>query len=284
MNYWNSLVAIKRSVLLVLALAACGAPASAPGNLASPANNDNWRWAGPPVALAGRPSGLAYERDGPLVGTTGSKNIRIKATCVGCASAASVDIDLRSPIPRYELDPGVAEAIVGTAVFPVEGLWRFEPLGGELIVRSPTSTKPPVVVVRQWSVPLTAECGAKQIENALANFARGFNTASSTELALALNHQVSFSIAGEPLSAFATHARDEVVNYARARNLAGERVYPYLVYAASIGDNAVDLIVYFVRQAPDLPSVSGYRTAAAGSRLFCSDLLLLRFNADTLND
>jgi hypothetical protein len=277
-------MAVRRSLLLGLALAACGAPAAAPGNLVTPDNGDRWRWAGPPVALAGRPSGLAFERDGPLVGTAASTNIRIKATCVGCASAASVDIDLTSPIPRYELDPGVAEAIVATAVFPVEGVWRFAPLGGELIVRSPTSTQPPVVVVRPWSVPLTADCGSKQIENALANFARGFNTASSADLARALNHQVAFSIAGEPLSAFATHARDEVVNYARARNLAGERVYPYLVYAASIGDNAVDLMVYFVRQAPDLPSVRGYRTAAAGSRLFCSDLLLLRFNADTLND
>ncbi|HEV8670608.1 MAG TPA: hypothetical protein VGS01_07715 [Candidatus Limnocylindria bacterium] len=215
---------------------------------------------------------------------TAAKTIRVEARCVGCSSATRLAVDLTSPVPRYELDPGVAEAIVGTVVFPIEGVWRIEPLGGEVIVRSPTSTQPPVVVVRPWSVPLAADCGPRQIETALARFARGFNAANPTELAQALNQQVDFSMTGEPLPTFATHARDEVVSYARARTLAGEKVYPYLVYAASIGDSAVDLIVYFVRQAPDIPSVRGYRTAAAGSRLVCSDLLLLRFNAGTLKD
>jgi hypothetical protein len=270
--------------VLALALAACSAPAAAPGTLATEANGDHWRWAGSPVALVGRPTGLAFERDGPPVSNAASKTIRVEARCVGCSSATRLELDLTSPVPRYELDPGVAEAIVGTAVFPTEGVWRIEPLGGELIVRSPTSTQPPVVVVRPWSVPLAADCGPKQIEGAVASFARGFNAASSTELAQALSDQVDFSMTGDPLPTFATHARDEVVNYARARSLAGEQVYPYLVYAASIGDNAVDLIVYFVRQAPDIPSVRGYRTAAAGSRLLCSDLLLLRFNAGTLKD
>lgn len=92
---------------------------------------------------------------------------------------------------------------------------------------------------------------------------------------------------GEPLATFATKKRDEVGDYIRTRFLAGETIHPYLVYAASVGDNAVDLTVYFVRNAPDLPSGSrghSYRRAAAGSRLFCSDLLLLRFNAGLLGD
>jgi hypothetical protein len=66
--------------------------------------------------------------------------------------------------------------------------------------------------------------------------------------------------------------------------MAGERVYPYLVYAASVGDDAIDLSLYLVRQASDLSSALGDRRAFAGSRLWCSDLLLLRFNTQLMND
>jgi len=56
-----------------------------------------------------------------------------------------------------------------------------------------------------------------------------------------------------------------------------------LVYAASRGETVVDLAVYFVREAPDLPSTSSaYWLAFAGSRLSCQDLLLVRFNAALL--
>jgi hypothetical protein len=80
-----------------------------------------------------------------------------------------------------------------------------------------------------------------------------------------------------------TSARDAVVAFARTRSAAGERLYPDLVYAAGAGDGAVDLGIYLVRQAPDLPSPLGYRTAFAGSRLQCADLLLRRFNADLID-
>ena len=97
--------------------------------------------------------------------------------------------------------------------------------------------------MQPWSFPLTGECGRKQIDNAMASLARGFNAASSAQLAQALNHQVDFSMTGEPLPTFATHSRDEVLNYARARTTAGESVYPYLVYAASVGTKSARIIV-----------------------------------------
>jgi len=154
-------------------------------------------------------------------------------------------------------------------------------------VRSPTSTQPPVVVVRRWSKPLSADCGARQVENAVARLAQAFNSGSAEELSQSLNPLVDFSMQNESLPNFASKVRDEVGAYVRTRFLAGEAIDPYLVHAASIGDNAIDLMVYFVRNAPDLPSShSGYsyRRAAAGFRLFCYDLLLLRFNAGLMSD
>lgn len=287
MTRWSHSVNKCSLLLTVALLAGCGLPAAAPGPVATPAGADQWRLAGPPVALVGRPTGVVFERDGVPVGNLAATAIRVEARCISCSPTVRLAFEAKTPDPRYELDPGVAEAISGIAEFPMEGLWRFEPVGGELIVRSPTSTEPPVVVVRPASVPLSATCGPKQVEQVVATFARGFNAASAVELAQALNRLVDFSMTGEPLPTFSTHTRDDVVNYASERTRAGERVYPYLVYAASIGDNAVDLSVYFVRNAPDLPTGSrgfSYRRAFAGSRLFCSDLLLLRFNAALLDD
>jgi len=233
----------------------------------------------------GRLSGLPFERDGAPPTKPVATSIRIEARCVSCASPARVEFDAVSPGTAYELNAGVAEAVVAKATFPVEGLWRFDPVGGELRVRSPTSTESPVVVVRPWSVPLPANCGPRQIGDVVARFARAFNSDIPTDLALSLNPFVDFSMTGEPLKKFVSQKLDDVGDYARARFVAGETIHAYLVYAASTtADNAVDLAVYFVRKTPDLPSSSGYRRAFAGSRLSCDDLLLLRFNADLLPD
>lgn len=210
-----------------------------------------------------------------------------KARCADCSLATLLELDATTPAVKYELDPGIAESINATVVFPAAGTWTFEPFGGQIAVRSPTSMQPPVVVVRRWSDPLTADCGAKQIENAVARFAQAFNSGSPADLTQALNPLVDFSMQGEPLPTFVTKNRDEVGDYVRTRFLAGETIYPYLVYAASNGDNSIHLAVYFVRNAPDLPRGSKghrYRRAAAGSRLFCYDLLLLRFNAGLMSD
>ncbi|HJW49892.1 MAG TPA: hypothetical protein VJ726_10785, partial [Candidatus Limnocylindria bacterium] len=110
---------------------------------------------------------------------------------------------------------------------------------------------------------------------------------SPGDLVHSVNPLVDFSMQNESLPSFASKRRDEVGDYIRTRFIAGETIHPYLVHAASIGDNAIDLMVYFVRNAPDLLSSNSghsYRRAAAGSRLFCYDLLLLRFNAGLLSD
>jgi hypothetical protein len=268
-------------------LIGCGTPASKPDAPATSDIGTGWRSTGPEVALVGRTSAVVFERAGPLAANAPAKSVRIKARCVGCASPALLEFDAATPAVKYELDPGIAESISASVVFRVEGIWSFEPFGGQTTVRSPTSTQPPVVVVRPWSTPLNANCGAKQVENAVARFAQAFNTGSASDLALSLNHVVSFSITGEPLPTFASKKRDEVGDYVRTRFLAGETIHPYLVYAASIGANAVELLVYYVRKAPDLPNPStgySYRRAAAKSQLFCDDLLLLRFNAGLLGD
>jgi len=275
------------AVLAVAILLGCDAPALRPAAVATPESEAGWRWDGAPVALVGRTVGVAFERAGARVVSVPPKSARIKARCAGCVSTAPLEFDVTTPAVQYELDPGIAEALVATVVFPAEGTWSFEPFGGQITVRSPTSTKPPVVVVRPWSTPLAADCGAKQVENAVIRFAQAFNSGRPGDLAQALNPLVDFSMHGEPLPTFATKKRDEVGDYVRTRYLAGETIHPYLVHAASIGDNAIDLMVYFVRNAPDLPSGSkghSYRRAAAGSRLFCYDLLLLRFNADLFSD
>lgn len=248
---------------------------------------DAWRWAGPEVALAGRTSGVIFERAGPVVTNAPAKTMRIRARCVGCASAALLEFDAVTPAVRYELNPGIAESINASVVFPAEGTWSFEPFGGQIIVRSPTSTQPPVVVVSPGSQAFTADCGTTQIENAVARYAQAFNAGRPSDLAQSLNPAVDFSVSGQPLATFAAKTRDAVGDYIRTRYLAGETIYPYVVYAHSIGANAVDVLVYFVRMAPDLPSSSGgygYRRAAAVSQLFCDDRLLLRFHAGLLSD
>jgi hypothetical protein len=275
------------AVLALAILVGCGTPALRPAAVATPESEAGWRWTGPEVALVGRTATVVFERAGALVANAPAKSVRIGAHCVGCASPALLEFDAATPAVRYELDPGIAESMSASVVFPAEGTWSFEPFGGQITVRSPTDTQPPVVVVRPWSKPLTADCGAKQIENAVARYAQAFNSGNPADLAQSLNHLVDFSIHGEPLPNFATKKREEVGDYIRTRFLAGETVHPYLVHAASIGDNAIDLMVYFVRKSPDLPSGSkghSYRRAAAGSRLFCYDLLLLRFNAGLLSD
>jgi len=273
------------AVLALAILLGCGTPALRPAAVATPESEAGWRWEGAPVALVGRTVGVAFERAGARVVSVPPKSVRITARCADCLSTAPLEFDVTTPAVQYELDPGIAEAIVATVVFPAEGTWSFEPLGGQITVRSPTSTQPPVVVVRPWSTPLTADCGAKQVERAVARFAQAFNSGTPADLAHSLNPLVNFSVT-EPVP-FATKKRDEVGDYVRTRFLAGETIHPYLVYAASIGANAVELLVYYVRKAPDLPTgTSGhsYRRAAAMSQLFCDDLLLLRFNAGTLSD
>jgi hypothetical protein len=267
------------AVLAAAILAGCGTPASGPAAVATPESEAGWRWTGPEVALVGRSSAVVFERAGTVDANAPAKSVRIKARCAGCSPVALLEFDANTPAVRYELDPGIAESINASVVFPAEGSWTLEPFGGQITVRSPLSTQPPVVIVRPWSKPLTADCGAKEVENAFARFAQAFNAGSAADLAHSLNHSVNFSMT-EPLPTFATKKRDEVGDYVRARFLAGETIHPYLVYAASIGANAVELVVYFVRKAPDLPATSsGYRRAAAMSQLFCYDLLLLRFNS-----
>jgi hypothetical protein len=275
------------AVLLALALLpGCGAPESRSAAGPTPDSAAVWRWAGAPVTLLGRPTGVVFEREGAVEPNAPAKSMHITARCIGCASAAPLEFDVATPAVKYELDPGIAESINATVVFPAEGTWTFEPLRGQLVVRSPTSAQAPLVVVRPWSIPLNADCGPKQIADVFANFANAFNTGSPADLAQSLNHAVDFSISGEPLPPFVTRKREDVADYVLARHAAGETIHPYLVYAATRGDNAVDLAVYFVRTAPDLPSASGrsYRYATAGSRLFCYDLLLLRFNADLFKE
>jgi len=274
-------------VFVVAALAGCGAPPAGSVAAATAESEAGWRFAGGDAALVlvGRSSGIAFERPGPRAVTAKQQTVRIKAHCGGCPSPASFEFDAASPAVPYELDAGIAESIVASVVFPAEGISNFEPLGGQITVREPTSTKPPVVVVRPWSVALTPDCGPKQIEGVFTRLAQAFNGGSPSALAQALNPLVDFSMTGAPLSKFATHNRSDVGEYVRMRSLAGETICPYLVYASSIGDNAVDLAVYFVRKAADLPSAgSGYRRAFAGTRLSCADLLLLRFNADLMRD
>ena len=275
------------AVLAVAILAGCGTPASGPAAVATPESDAGWRWTGPEVALVGRNSAVVFERAGQVDAVAPAKRVRIKARCEDCSPAASLEFDATTPAVKYELDSGIAESINATVVFPAEGTWTFEPFGGQIMARSPTSTQPPVVVVRPWSKPLTADCGAKQVESAVARFAQAFNSGSPGDLARSLNPLVDFSVQNESLPSFASKKRDEVGDYIRTRFIAGETIHPYLVHAASIGDDAIDLMVYFVRNAPDLPSGNNghsYRRAAAGSRLFCDDLLLLRFNAGLLSD
>ena len=275
------------AVLAVAVLAGCATTASPPAAVATPESEAGWRWTGPEVALVGRSSSVVFERAGQVEAIAPAKRVRITARCAACSPTALLEFDAATPAAKYELDPGIAESINATVVFPAAGTWTFEPVGGQITVRSPTSTQPPVVIVRPWSKPLTADCGAKQVENAVAHLAQAFNSGSTGDLARSLNPLVDFSMQNESLPSFASKKRDEVGAYIRTRFIAGETIHPYLVHAASIGDNAIDLMVYFVRNAPDLPSGNSghsYRRAAAGSRLFCYDLLLLRFNAGLLSD
>lgn len=276
------------AVLLALAiLVGCDTPASRPSAVATATTEAGWRWTGPEVALVGRTSAVVFERPGAVEAIARARSVRIKARCADCSPPAMLEFDANTPAVKYELDPGIAESINAIVVFPAEGNWTFEPFGGQITVRSPTSTEPPVVVVRPWSRPLTADCGAKHVENAVARFAEAFNSGRPADLAQSLNPVVDFSVHSEPLPTFVTEERGEVGDYIRTRFLAGETIHPYLVYAASNGDNSIHLAVYFVRNAPDLPSGSkghSYRRAVAGSRLFCYDLLLLRFNAALLGD
>ena len=275
------------AVFAFATLAGCGTPESRPAAVATPEIDAGWQWTGPEVALVGRSSAVVFERPGAVEANATAKRVRIKARCTDCSPATLIEFDVTTPAVKYELDPGIAESINAAVVFPAEGTWAFEPLGGQISVRSPTSTQPPVVVVRPWSKPLTADCGAKQVENAVVHLAQAFNSGSPGDLGHSLNPLVDFSMRNESIPSFASKKRDEVGDYIRTRFNAGETIHPYLVHAASIGDNAIDLMVYFVRNAPDLPSGSkghSYRRAAAGSRLFCYDLLLLRFNADLLSD
>jgi hypothetical protein len=275
------------ALLAVAILAGCSTPASSPAAVATPESEAGWRWTGLEVALVGRSFAVVFERAGAVEAIAPAKSVRIKARCADCSPAASLEFDANTPAVKYELDPGIAESINATVVFPAEGIWTFEPFGGQIMVRSPTSTQPPVVIVRPWSKPLTADCGAKQVENAVARFAQAWSSGSPGDLAQSLNPLVDFSMVSEPLPNFATKKREAVGDFIRTRFIAGETIHPYLVHAASIGDNAIDLMVYFVRSAPDLLSSNSghsYRRAAAGSRLFCDDLLLLRFNADLLSD
>ena len=265
----------------------CDTPASRPSPVATPTTEAGWRSTGPEVALVGRTSAVVFERPGTVEAIAPAKSVPIRARCVDCSPPAVLEFDAATPAVKYELDPGVAESINASVVFPAEGMWTFEPFGGQITVRSATSTDPPVVVVRPWSKPLTADCGAKHVENAVARFAQAFNSGRPDDLAQALNPVVDFSVHSEPLPTFVTNERGEVGDYIRTRFLAGETIHPYLVYAASNGDNSIHLAVYYVRNAPDLPSGSkghSYRRAVAGSRLFCYDLLLLRFNAGLLSD
>lgn len=245
--------------------------------------DDGWRWIGTPVALVGRPVSVSFYRHGTPPITPQQRTVDIVVKCADCAPLAQLDVRLVSR-PASELEPGHAEGITARVSFPAEGRWVFEPLGGELIVRSPTSTEPPVVVVADGSAQLRPGCGTSEVAQVVANFASAFNAADPAQLAQIFREQTDFSMTGEPLEKFVTQGRDAVAEHARARTLAGERLFPYFVQAGANADNSVDLGVYLVRQAPELPSVNGYRRVFAGSRLSCADLHLLRFNADVLDD
>lgn len=237
-----------------------------------------WRWAGPPVTLTGHMTTLVFERVGIPSGNATSRTIRIDARCVDCPATARLQFDATTPGRQYQRNPDVAEAVMARVDFPAEGTWTFAPIGLELDVRAPTSTRPPVVVLR-GSVPLPANCGSNEIRTVIARFSQAFNAANPTDLAELLDQHVDFSMTGPPLPKFVTQQRDEVSGYARSRTAAGERIYPYLVYAATYRGSPVDVGVYFVRHAPDLPGPDGYQRAYAGSLLRCEDLRLLRFNA-----
>lgn len=261
----------------------CVTTAAAPGSAATPAAV--WKWAGAEVAIVGRPAGVVFEREGAPMTAGSPRRERLTARCLSCVPIAHIEFEATTPVVPYELNAGIAEVITAQVVFPAEGTWAFEPFAGQITARAATSSQPAVVIVRPWSAPLSADCGPPQIERAVTSLAQAFNTGDPSGLGRALNPGVDFSITAAPLAPFVTQKRDEVGDHIRARFLAGERIYPYLVYAGAVGNSAVDLAIYFVRIAPDLPpSASGYRRAFAGSRLSCSDLLLARFNADLLRD
>jgi hypothetical protein len=272
------------ALLLALALgAACAPVTDAPG--AAVPDAERWRLgAGAhPAAIVGLPAGIVFDREGVPVPNAPPRTVRIKARCLNCPSGIGLEFDARTPEPPWELDPGIAEAIRSFVVFPHTGTWIFEPVGVQLLVRSPTSTDPPVVAVRPWSGPMPPGCEVDRIADVLVRLAQAYQAGG--ELAKVLDPLVSFSMSGPPQPTFRTRSRDAVVKYVHRRSSVGERVYPYVVYAADTGANAVELAVYFVRAAPDLPNArDGFRQAVAGARMHCADGLLLRFNADLLGD
>ena len=219
----NTYVRLTTALLALALLSGCGAAGSQPIKTNSP--ETAWRWAGAEVAIVGRPASIAFERTGARV--VGSpKRERVTARCTTCVAAAPMQFEVTTPAGAYELDAGIAEIVTAQVVFPVEGTWTFEPLGGQIQVRAGDSTLPPVVVVRRWSAPLAPSCGPAQIEAAISSLTRAFNAGDPSHLATAVSPSVDFSISGAPLGQFVTRMRNEVGDYIRNRHLVGRADLP----------------------------------------------------------
>lgn len=268
-------------ILVVIVSIACGPQAMAPARVSDDPHAD-WQWVGTSVTLVGRMVNVAFYRSRSPTWRAQPAAVRLEANCATCAQPQRMMIDLTSQASS-DLDPGL-EGIAAQVAFPAEGRWVFAPLRGELIVRSPTSTEPPVVVLTKGTAPPERGCGIKEISEAVAKFARAFNEGDADGLTSALTDPTDFSLTQQPLEKFVATSRGAVIDYARSRSSMGDGLFPYLVQAGPHAAGYVDLAIYSARRAVDLPGSAGYKRMLAGSRLACADLRLIRFNAGLLSD
>jgi hypothetical protein len=212
------------------------------------------------------------------VATAAPRSLGIELHCAGC-SVSPLKAQLQPALPA-ETDPDVVEVLAsGEVTFPAPGTWTLEPLGVDIHVRSPTSNDPPLVEIRSWSQPLPSGCSASSIAAAVSALASGANRGEGDALAQVLASDIDLSLAGGSLPTMTAHGRSDAIALLSARQKAGERLYPFLVYAASgpqTGSGLVDLAISVIRDAPDLGT---QRLALAGSALRCTDGMFLRFNA-----
>jgi hypothetical protein len=64
---------------------------------------------------------VVFEDAGQVEAVAPAKRVRIKARCADCSPAALLELHATTPAVKYGLEPGSAESINTTVVFPAEG-------------------------------------------------------------------------------------------------------------------------------------------------------------------
>jgi hypothetical protein len=273
------------SVAAVLLGGACSGGAADPlSSSPSQATTVQGRWfidGAPQVPVVGDRTTLFLEfvpdPAGPITTADpiGATDVMVSARCTSCNGSVIAGTGKRYQTARPE-DVYHAGATAGYAIavtFPAPGVWRIDPFGTDIQVRSIDAFEPPLIHLR-GATPLPADCGRDRVADMLKRFEHAYNAGDAELLGAIVQQSIDFSIAGGAVP-FIAYGRDKFVAGAVDRHARGEQIQITLVYVAS-DRGGVGLSVDAIRTAPDLPQ--GRQRLVSKGAMWCSQPQLIHLN------